>query len=527
MAQFYTLEEAARVLGMGPDELAQKAQNREVRGFMDGGTWQFRTSDVDELARRLGQGSDADLSLSDLDVPAVRSADVDAGDDFDLSDFHLDPVDDAPSSAGEHEILLDEATLPPPPVGKSSSTILGPDPATEAPSSSGGIFPGASDISLSPVDSVVSPSPAAPTAKAVSDSDVSLAPAGPSPGPGGSNIRLVPSSSGLSDSDVTLFHEGSSSDTGLGLTPAPGSPRVVHPPGSSAEIRAAGQPTEAYDEDSDFELSASGSLPDEGSDFELTALDSVDDFDVTPRSPAASDITGFLPSASGIDLARPSDSGINLQGSSGLNPHLSGLSRSPGPKATPASDLLSATSLPSPGEKNLFDDTDFEVDAIDSDDGRTVQLDAASDFDLDEAGSDHTSEVFAVDEDNVDVNAATALGASPAGLSSSSGGVAADWSDDSSAAAGALRPRGGEREESVAVAAVEDDSTVAPAVRLSSASAAPAEWGGLWVGLLGVATITTAILAFVCMDLALNVRAGRGGAGYYGLAKQLAGMLGS
>ena len=70
MAQFYTLEEAARVLGMSAEELKAKAQSREVRAFLDGGSWRFRVVDVDELARRRGLGSDAELRLSDLDLPA-------------------------------------------------------------------------------------------------------------------------------------------------------------------------------------------------------------------------------------------------------------------------------------------------------------------------------------------------------------------------------------------------------------------------------------------------------------------------
>src|SRR5262249_40696308 len=85
MAQFYTLEEAARVLGMSPDELKAKAQQREVRAFLDGGSWRFRVVDVDELARRRGMGSDAELRLSDLDLP-VKS---DEKDDLDLSEFQL------------------------------------------------------------------------------------------------------------------------------------------------------------------------------------------------------------------------------------------------------------------------------------------------------------------------------------------------------------------------------------------------------------------------------------------------------
>ena len=61
-------------------------------------------------------------------------------------------------------------------------------------------------------------------------------------------------------------------------------------------------------------------------------------------------------------------------------------------------------------EKDIFEDTDFEVDALDpASDDRTVQLEAASDFDLEEG--DSASEVFALDEDDVDQNAATAMGA--------------------------------------------------------------------------------------------------------------------
>ena len=86
MAQFYTLEEAARVLGMSPEELKSKAQHREIRAFLDGGSWRFRVVDIDELARRRGMGSDAELRLSDLDVPRGPVENVE---DLDLSEFQL------------------------------------------------------------------------------------------------------------------------------------------------------------------------------------------------------------------------------------------------------------------------------------------------------------------------------------------------------------------------------------------------------------------------------------------------------
>src|SRR3954464_625394 len=90
MAQFYTLDEAARVLGMNPEELKNKAQHREVRAFLDGGSWRFRVVDVDELARRRGQGSDAELPLSDVDIPAAPGG---SGSQDDVSEFQMGAAD--------------------------------------------------------------------------------------------------------------------------------------------------------------------------------------------------------------------------------------------------------------------------------------------------------------------------------------------------------------------------------------------------------------------------------------------------
>ncbi len=62
------------------------------------------------------------------------------------------------------------------------------------------------------------------------------------------------------------------------------------------------------------------------------------------------------------------------------------------------------------GVRMPLSDADFEVDVpgveADSDD-KTVKLEAASDFDLDD--SDTGSEVFAIDEEAVDQNASTAM----------------------------------------------------------------------------------------------------------------------
>ena len=126
MAQFYTLEEAARVLGMNPEDLKAKAQQRKVRAFLDGGTWRFRVGDVDELARRRGMGSDAELPLSDLDLPAApprnrrstRSTSPSSSSGSPTPTSAPRPMEVAPqgqpvSDSGDQDILLDDLSLPP------------------------------------------------------------------------------------------------------------------------------------------------------------------------------------------------------------------------------------------------------------------------------------------------------------------------------------------------------------------------------------------------------------------------------
>jgi excisionase family DNA binding protein len=71
---YYTLDEAARILGMDAERLNQMAQRREIRAFADRGTWRFRTQDIEEMARRLGMGSNPDLQLGEADRPKPASS---------------------------------------------------------------------------------------------------------------------------------------------------------------------------------------------------------------------------------------------------------------------------------------------------------------------------------------------------------------------------------------------------------------------------------------------------------------------
>jgi hypothetical protein len=509
MAQFYTLEEAARVLGLSPEELKTKAQAREVRAFLDGGSWRFRVVDVDELARRRGLGSDAELRLSDLDLPGGSSGSGEA-EELDLSEFSLgvaksdlgsETMQNLPTSgvtaegSSEHDILLDDLSLPPNPVTGSSSVIIGgPSPGKQ---------PSDSDVRLVP-DNV----------KGASDSDVRLAtPDMP--------LRQA------SDSDVTLIKDDTADHSFI--TPSSGSDTSVRATpmlGSSAEVPAG-------ESDSDFDVNPSSELidalqPDSGSDFELSALDASDEFEATPLTkPSDSDVTAADPNLSGINLSRPSDSGINLQ-SAGLGlgqadsielAPLSDEEMASAPPAKPSKPKKSLAVTPPPavkkGEKDIFDDTDFEVDvplSDDSSDDKTVQLEAASDFELEE--SDSASEVFAIDEEAVDTNAATAMAPS------------AFAEDD-------------EEEDDAFDAAVSSEMTSAwssaeqatPSVERSGTALllpreAETEWGGLWVGLLGAATFLLFLLSFISIDLMRNLYEFRGGGPASGLVSAIARLFG-
>ena len=529
MAQFYTLEEAARVLGMGPEDLKAKAQHREVRAFMDGGTWQFRVADIDELARRRGLGSDPDLALSD---PEFNVADGSGSDEFDLSEFAIGTnradlgaqtgdISARSGSDDEHDVQFDDMSLPPGPLSSSGSTIIG--------MKSGLGQPGDSDVRLVPDR----------TAKNTSDSDVRLMPMEPHR---------------ASDSDVTLVNDDPSVPgmASLKFGDEPAAAGHAGPPGSSAELSI----PEA-EGSSDFELMPSNDIaaalqPESGSDFELTALDASDEFEATPLAgPSDSDVTAAQPSASGINLARPSDSGINLQGVGAFDLGADSIELAPldddepvgRPKAKPKpqptakhtaappskADPSSATVMPGvptadPGatsmgmtEKDIFEDTDFSLEVVDQlDDARedrTVQIDRSSDFDLEE--SDSASEVFALDEDDVDQNAATAMGAAVAEDESGefsaddagSGEMASGWDVESDGGAvSAPTPSGG--------------------VSARLVPAGPqAEWGGIWVGLLGVSTVLVLASALFSIDLVRNLYEFQGNGPASGLISGLAGFF--
>ena len=144
-------------------------------------------------------------------------------------------------------------------------------------------------------------------------------------------------------------------------------PARATPPSAKAPCSAPPPRSPPTSPESDFELTPSSVIdalqPDSGSDFNSPRLEEgSDEFESTPlRKPSDSDVTAAEPGLSGINLSRPSDSGINLQMASGLDldPHqsveltpLSGdniKAKTPNPPPAPKKPSLSAT--PPPGRR--------------------------------------------------------------------------------------------------------------------------------------------------------------------------------
>jgi hypothetical protein len=73
MAQFYTLREAAEILGMNPERLKELAKSSKPRPFQDRGNIHFRKDEIDEMARTLGLGSDSEMQMETSPPPKPAS----------------------------------------------------------------------------------------------------------------------------------------------------------------------------------------------------------------------------------------------------------------------------------------------------------------------------------------------------------------------------------------------------------------------------------------------------------------------
>jgi hypothetical protein len=282
MAKLIQLKEAAEILGISPEQLADMRSRNEIFGYRDGSTWKFKLEEIERIKneQRLGPAA------GNVDEPGDLDELVDVGDltgeDDDLrledmaaaEDEALDEdVDVIDMSSGEDSdsILVSEEEL-----GQSdentASTIIGePDDLLPQDSALGSdALGGESDLELS-----------------MERSDVI----------GASDIFDEGEGKPISASDTANLKIAASSDVGDDLRLQDSGSLNLSPDDSTPGSRI-----ELADDDAQASSSGFGSAIDLG----------LDDDELVLGSGAGSDVTSGA-GDSGISLGNPSDSGLSLE----------------------------------------------------------------------------------------------------------------------------------------------------------------------------------------------------------------------
>jgi excisionase family DNA binding protein len=370
MATYYTLDEAARILQTSPDEVRKMAEDKKLRTFRDKGTLRFRAQEIDELARQLGLGSDADLQLGEVPAPKKGSSPTPGK--------RVSKVDSPPPARRQSKADSPPPSKPvskadsPPPSSKKPSRMDSPTPAKRAskidkPPDAGEVF----DFSLSldeeeeqvqlgslPPSSAPSsragkkskigpssPSPkTAPTPppKPGSDSDVRLvseseevdfdlpveeeAPPSPSPGSrkksstrkGDSGVRIVPLEPSDSDVKMVLPHDDAVLLGGEGKSASDSDIRMEQPPGLRGDGSDPAMVTEEIDLDAEMQKlapqtpapkprSSTPQLP-TSSPFELSEEDLTVE-EPEPATPSTTDSSGDFELTPSLEDSSPIELG--------------------------------------------------------------------------------------------------------------------------------------------------------------------------------------------------------------------------
>ncbi|MFL5331355.1 MAG: hypothetical protein ACJ8C4_20905 [Gemmataceae bacterium] len=300
MAQYYTLDEASRKLGISGEEFRKRLATewKTLRRFPDGNTLRFQSREIDELARTLGRSSEPDLPAGEAPLklaeeagPAVGSSAEQqiyvppSSDDFvplslndggpkstkpgSDSDVKLEKSGDS-ARAQSNDDATEEMDLPKP---KETFEIKGesaPKPKTKVDSASEFDLTLESesdefDLQLSDDDS--------------EEIDLARGRKGKRAGDSGINLQ-DPADSGISlEKDSSEFELQLESDTPGKKPPSSGR---LHKPPSSKKLPPQKPPSSkklpkqaAPDSDSEFELTL-----DEGSDPAATAFDSGEQKDI-------------------------------------------------------------------------------------------------------------------------------------------------------------------------------------------------------------------------------------------------------
>jgi hypothetical protein len=430
---FYTLAEAAQMLGMAPEELKQMAQKNQIRSFQDRGTWRFRVQDIQELARLRGASSDQELVLGE--APPIKKGDSSKPKSGPRAGSHGPDVFDFSLETDERAKRKPDSKRGAPPTPKPGSDsdvrivadsgdvefVFEPDKVSKHGSDS--------DVKLVPSDSDArrradtppasrGKKPESPVPRKTRGEDQPDSPVRLSPADSDSDIKIV----GTGSDEVPLGDSGelAASDSDIRLEG-----RMATPPASDEGIL-----TEEIDLDAELKkkeaeqkksskLKPKSKLPKftQTSPFELSDIhkkgEKVEkseapskpgkkpdssDYDLTPGKPDSSDfdlnvgqesssefdleldsgvnVQGLKDSSSGINIGHPADAGISLEqgDDSSLEFELAPDSKAGTPRpATPK------PATPKPGKKSADEKPDSSEFELSLDDSQSSPLELESD----------------------------------------------------------------------------------------------------------------------------------------------------
>ena len=435
MAQYYTLEESARLLQTSQDEVKKLAEERKVRAFRDRGTLRFRAQDVEEMARALGLGSDPELQLGEVPAPKKTNSPVpkkskppEAEEDFEF-DLTLDDSDqveigqEMPSSAGGSKGGKSGKSNPP----RTPSKPGGPRSPAPKPGSDSDVrlVDDGSDLDFRiPVESKAAPAPSKPPSSRKkgasklagpdsgvrivplddsSDSDIRMVPDGDDvvslgstrpKSASDSDIRMEDSKPPRRDSDAALVTEEidldaelKKSDTELPVTGSKG--KAARKPPTASPRLPTSSPFELSEADLDVDKPAKPSRPARATQAKAPT-DSSDDFELAPAADSSSPLelgSAEMPAltlddSEDVDLGKLTagggDSGINLR-----DPGDSGISlEQEGSDEIEFELSLDAGATPKPSAAARPDDSDSEFELSLDDSGQAATAGDSSEFEL-------------------------------------------------------------------------------------------------------------------------------------------------
>lgn len=513
---FYTLDEAARRLGVSEQQLLDMAkpgaggQPPEVRSFMDRGAPRFRKNEIEEVARRRGLGSDTDVPLG-LEQGGGGQAPRTGQAPTEVFRFELSPEDREREE--DTDIFAGLGGSQNPPAADSEVRLIpeGSDLALQpAPGDSVRQGPSDSGVKIErPPSAESSVQLGKELERGQSDSDINLgAPlGGPKSGklPPDSGVRLV------EDWLVAKEQVAQSGLSGLGLgktgpksgpqgpKSTPPGPKSTPPSGPKSAPKVTPFSLAPDSSKSTPKPPAAGKSPEEGSsEFELTPLadfepsDSVFDPSSVEHAAVPGKDTGKIPPRAEKPVTDSDDESISFEISPEPESSSDTMRRKKAKEAEKAK----------PAAAKKEDSSEFDLTPLKEaeDSSSEFELTLEDEEGLAPAAAEKTKaggvkkssdiDLAPLEEEDTNVEGSDfelALEEEPAEGEGDTGSEVVVIDEESGEAAGAEVELEEEGEELVVEAAGEEEEATVAAV-----TAPPAEWG--WVGLLNLPT--TLILLF-------------------------------